>query len=1042
MEDFAALGKRPGLFILTVIACCFLSVAHADVPPSKHRHVLVLYSYHDGVPWEKLADKSLRATFASMAKEPVQLSVEYMDLIRYKDEKYLSKIKELYHLKYGDKQLDLIISMDAEAITFLTTHGKDLFPGIPTIFASDEQDFLHKAAQQPNITGIFRGEDYSRTLDLAVNLLPDTRHVYVLSGSSLTDRLVAKKVREELQRYEDRLEILYWDDFVLEKMLSKVSQLPANSIILYLVVLKDAEGEPLISRDILTLVSEKANAPIFSLWDTYMGYGVTGGIMTSAELEGKKAAELALQILAGENPKNIEPSKIVNVPLFDWRQLRRWGISEEQLPAGSLVKFRSYSFFELYRWRILGGALIIAVQFVFIVFIVFLLRHRRLAEQIIQQSEKNALENERKHRTLLGNLQGMAYRCLDDHNWTMLFLSEGCEELTGYSPGDFIQNSRMGYNELINPDDQESVWDGVQQALQHKLPYKLHYRIRTALGEEKWVYDQGVSVSQTEDGIQVLEGFIADITNMELAKKELTEKMRLLALSSEIGTILSKGGAIASTLQQCCESLVRHLDAALVRIWLLNSEEQILQLQASAGMYTHIDGKHGRIPIGTNMIGVIVDTQQPYLTNSVVGDPLIHDQEWVKREELVSFAGQPLMVSGKVVGVVALFARHWLSEIESKALASVADGIAMGTERKRYEEALSFSEARLKTLIKTIPDLIWLKDPEGVYLACNSKFERFFGAKESDIVGKTDYDFLSKELADFFRQNDQSAILAGQPSMNEEEVIYADDGHRELLETIKTPMIDAQGQIVGVLGIARDITERKNAAEVKEELKKQLLQAQKMEAIGTLAGGIAHDFNNILSAIYGYTELAIDDIKEEDSLRQDLGGILKGAERAENLVRQILTFSRKTAQEKKPLQVSLVIKEALKLLRSSIPTTIDIQQDMTSEAFVLADPTQIHQIVMNLCTNAYHAMRESGGILAVSLKDIEISASEEIPELKLAAGRYLRLEISDTGTGMDETTQAKIFEPYFTTKGLAEGTGLGLAVVHGAVESHGGRINV
>jgi CheY-like chemotaxis protein len=213
-----------------------------------------------------------------------------------------------------------------------------------------------------------------------------------------------------------------------------------------------------------------------------------------------------------------------------------------------------------------------------------------------------------------------------------------------------------------------------------------------------------------------------------------------------------------------------------------------------------------------------------------------------------------------------------------------------------------------------------------------------------------------------------------------------------------------------------------------------------MEAIGTLAGGIAHDFNNILSIIFGYNQLAMVE-KDPENRRRHLEELNKGAERAKELVAQILTFSRKAEQQMQPLQASLIVKEALKMLRASIPTTIEIRPNIVSEALVLADPTQIHQVVMNLCTNAYHAMRETGGILAVSLKEVQI-AGEEYGYADLAPGNYLKLEVSDTGCGIDTKTQEKIFEPYFTTKKPGEGTGLGLAVVHGIVKSHHGHITV
>ena len=219
----------------------------------------------------------------------------------------------------------------------------------------------------------------------------------------------------------------------------------------------------------------------------------------------------------------------------------------------------------------------------------------------------------------------------------------------------------------------------------------------------------------------------------------------------------------------------------------------------------------------------------------------------------------------------------------------------------------------------------------------------------------------------------------------------------------------------------------------------ELRQAQKMRAIGTLAGGIAHDFNNILAAIIGYTQLAQARVTSDDTVRTYLNEVFIAGERARKLVQQILTFSRQSEQEKKPIAIHLIVREALRLLRASLPANIEIVQNITASCGpVLADPTQIHQVVMNLCTNAYHAMQEKGGTLTVSL--FETAAENIAPPLP--AGDYVQLVVSDTGCGMDTTTQERIFEPYFTTKETGKGTGLGLAVTHGIVEGLGGQIRM
>jgi PAS domain S-box-containing protein len=237
--------------------------------------------------------------------------------------------------------------------------------------------------------------------------------------------------------------------------------------------------------------------------------------------------------------------------------------------------------------------------------------------------------------------------------------------------------------------------------------------------------------------------------------------------------------------------------------------------------------------------------------------------------------------------------------------------------------------------------------------------------------------------------------------------------------------------------------QRKRMERERENIESQLRQAQKMEAIGTLAGGIAHDFNNILGAISGFTELTLQSVPRDSQEYYNLRQVLKAGERARDLVKQILVFSRRTAQARRPLQVGSIIKEAIKLLRASLPTTIEIQPKLAApSALVLADPTQIHQILMNLGSNAAHAMREDGGLLKIDLAEVYLDSGDQVKHPDLTPGPYVRLTVRDTGKGMDQEVMGRIFEPFFTTKEVGEGTGMGLAVVHGIVKSSGGEITV
>ncbi len=261
------------------------------------------------------------------------------------------------------------------------------------------------------------------------------------------------------------------------------------------------------------------------------------------------------------------------------------------------------------------------------------------------------------------------------------------------------------------------------------------------------------------------------------------------------------------------------------------------------------------------------------------------------------------------------------------------------------------------------------------------------------------------------------------------------NGERVRVTWMNRAIYDESGNVSEILCVGIDVTE-------KWQLEKRLAQAQKMEAIGTLAGGIAHDFNNILSAIIGYTELSLIDIPKDSALQNNLQQVLKAGGRAKELVRQILAFSRQRESELVPVKVSLIVNEALKLLRASLPATIKIRHNIKSHLSVLTDPTNIHQVLMNLCTNASFAMQADGGVLEVSLNDVDLDAdfARQHPDVK--PGKFIRLMVKDAGCGMTPEATERIFDPFFTTKKVGQGTGMGLSVVHGIIKSHGGTILV
>lgn len=360
------------------------------------------------------------------------------------------------------------------------------------------------------------------------------------------------------------------------------------------------------------------------------------------------------------------------------------------------------------------------------------------------------------------------------------------------------------------------------------------------------------------------------------------------------------------------------------------------------------------------------------------------------------------------------------------------------SERKTAQRRLSDKNVLLANILNNIPHYVFWKDRDCVFQGCNLNFAKVAGiGTPENIVGKTDFDLAwGKKEAEFYRQCDQDVMESGEPLLDIEEPQLKADGRNAILLTSKVPLRNETGEVVGILGINADITEQRS-------LEKQLRQSQRIEAVGTLAGGIAHDFNNILTAVIGYTEFAMSDLPVGSQNQSPLREVLKAAHRAKDLVQKILTFGQQTEQERTPTLINPIVNEALELLRATIPKTIKICLEINEDADpVLADPTQIHQVIMNLGTNACHAMQENGGTLKVTLDNLHVDAELAASSPELHEGAYVRLAISDTGHGMGQATLEHIFEPYFTTKKFGEGSGLGLSVVHGIIMGHGGAITV
>lgn len=373
-------------------------------------------------------------------------------------------------------------------------------------------------------------------------------------------------------------------------------------------------------------------------------------------------------------------------------------------------------------------------------------------------------------------------------------------------------------------------------------------------------------------------------------------------------------------------------------------------------------------------------------------------------------------------------------------------------EKQKALDQVRASEKRYRLLADNVKEVIWTLDLKTLKI-------NYITPSVLSMIGYT-----SEEAKEYFSFNKMLPPDSAKKAMNAVKTgVNADDTTKKLIEdkppielecytkdgniiwteTTLTFLRDEHNNAFELLGVSRDITERKLSEKEKKKLEDQLAQSNKLESMGTLAGGIAHDMNNILTAIMGYVEITLSDVQSDSKICKRLERVLGACYRARDLVKQILTFSRQESQENIPVNINIMIKEVLKLIRASLPATVKIHQNIPKDKYIVnADPTKIHQIIMNLCSNAGYAMEEQGGILAVCTEMIELDSGSASKYFGLLPGPYIRLTVSDTGHGMDRKTMERIFDPFFTTKPRGKGTGMGLAMVHGIVKSLGGNIYV
>ncbi len=518
-----------------------------------------------------------------------------------------------------------------------------------------------------------------------------------------------------------------------------------------------------------------------------------------------------------------------------------------------------------------------------------------------------------------------------------------------------------------------------------------------------------------------------DITDRKQSESLRSRQTRQFALRADIGFALGGSDTFKNLLQRCAQALVKHLDGAFARIWTLNSDDNVLELQASAGLYTRTDGHYSRIPVGTTKVGIIARDRIPQMTNDLANDAEVADRAWVKRENMTAFVGFPLFVENRLVGVMAMFSKNQLPADTFDLLGAVVDSVAQGIVRKRAEEKVVEQAA----LLDKSQDAICVMDLSHRCTYWNKSAERLYGWAAREACGKKADEMLFRDRS-YFDRAKKEVMEKGEWKGECCQVTHGDES--VIVESQWTLVTDDAGLPRSILMVNTDVSE-------KRKIEAQFLRTQRMESIGTLAGGIAHDLNNVLAPILMSVEILKSKFKDEQSKRM-LNILESSAKRGAAMVKQVLTFGRGVDGERVLLQTKHLIKEVAKIVAETFPKTIQLKTNISENLWtVLGDATQLHQVMVNLTVNARDAMPK-GGTLTVSAENTVVEPNQEGNPASAKPGFYVIIKVKDTGTGIPQEILDKIFEPFFTTKEMGKGTGLGLATVLGIVKSHAGFVQV
>jgi two-component system, LuxR family, sensor kinase FixL len=943
---------------------------------TQKKTVFILYGDRLAIPAIKSTGQGLMAGLSRGRLEDLEISSEYLDLTRLPAARYEDDIVHDLRIRYAGRKPDVVIAVGSSALQFAVAHRDELFRGAPIVFSNVDLHEIDSQKMPPNVTGVWMAWDFERTIELALQLQPETQEIVCVGGSGPQEEQWNNEARKVLEHFATRVRIRWLDKLSLPAVLHEVAGLPLDSVVLYVPMRRDGEGNSVSPFEVARQLAEVSGVPVYGLSRSELDEGIIGGALLDFSDMGQKTAALAFQVLAGQTPLVVtSPDPASNRLFINWQALKKWHVSAGRIPGAATVRYRGPGLWERHRRLIITTASILGLQSLLIIWLLVQRSRRKRVERSLRESEERM--------SLAAEAANMGMWVWDVGR-DKLWMSDKGRALFGIEPGAHLDSATLVSR--VHPEDRAIHTTEQKRAIENAGEYAMEYRVLLPDGTQRWIGARGHCMNGGDNGHTRLVGISMDVTAQKQAQDALRES----------------------------EARFRGMaDAAPVMIWMSGTDKLCTFFNKGWFDFT---GRRLEQELGNGWAAGVHREDFDHCLEVYVN----------------SFdARQPFMMEYRLRRRDGEY--RWVLDNGAPRFAS--DGRFLGyigscldiTDRKQAQE-------RFRLAVEASPNGIVLVNAQGHIVLANACVEKLFGYRQQELIGKAvellvPERFHGKHLA---HRADFHATPASRP-MGAGQELYArrKDGTEFPVEIGISPIQSPEGTLV--LSVIVDITERKQAEAEARQHREQVAHLSRLAIMGEMAGSLAHELNQPLGAIVTNVGAALRFLERDnlsgEKLREILQDIAADGKRAGDVIRTVKGIGRKEAGARRLLQLNEVITEVLRLVRSDA-----VAHDCTvltelhpAPPKVEANLVQLQEVFLNLILNAFEAS-----------KDLPKVRRRVIIRTEPDGDSAVRASVRDFGTGLPADLPERVFDRFFSTK--REGMGIGLFIARSIVAAHGGTL--